>query len=402
MERTLNSIRGVAKRVIYVLPKPDFYSQYEGIGGHVTHSKGIVEGFIANDWNVTVISGQELKINMSGFQDVDCIEMQEKLSKTHPGRSFRNLIWRLKLIQRIKKSISREVKFVYVRYSMSFSIFLPVLRWAIQPLPLIVEVNSLLCHNVKISGKLWNSLFTLFDKFSLRSARVLTAVSQPLKDDILKCLGSRYTNQVVVIPNGGSESLLATIPSDHHEANGFIKLVYAGIFKDYYDIKGLVEVFSRLRETLRGVELHLYGDGPTREEVASAVSRHDGVFLHGGVSWEHVAHVLGREADVLLLPWKPHNHSILSPIKLYEYMAAGKAIVASNVGQIRDVIQDGVNGLLYDPNDLHSLESMLCKAITNDSLRQSLGSQARKNFKEKHTWKKRVESLLNELEKYDF
>ena len=86
-------------------------------------------------------------------------------------------------------------------------------------------------------------------------------------------------------------------------------------------------------------------------------------------------------ADIAVAPYhKVENEIFLgSPMKLFEYMASEVATVASNIGQISEVINDGVNGLLVPPEDPHALASALRTLIENPRLRSQLGQQARKD-----------------------
>ena len=76
----------------------------------------------------------------------------------------------------------------------------------------------------------------------------------------------------------------------------------------------------------------------------------------------------------------------LSPLKLFEYMAAGKAIVAAGGAGIERIINNGVNGLLVPAGDAQALARGIAEVIENDELRASLGHAARQQAIEKHSW----------------
>ncbi len=84
----------------------------------------------------------------------------------------------------------------------------------------------------------------------------------------------------------------------------------------------------------------------------------------------------------------------LSPMKLFEYMASGKAVVASAMGQVRDVVKDGENGLLVPPGDETALADAVNRLIEDVSLRERLGMQAREDAVRYHSW----EQYLSRLE----
>jgi glycosyltransferase involved in cell wall biosynthesis len=78
---------------------------------------------------------------------------------------------------------------------------------------------------------------------------------------------------------------------------------------------------------------------------------------------------------------------------VFEYMAAGKAIVASRVGQLSETIQDGVNGLLVPPGEPAALASALLRVIEDTTLRDRLGRQARQDAVREHSWERYVAQL---------
>ena len=84
----------------------------------------------------------------------------------------------------------------------------------------------------------------------------------------------------------------------------------------------------------------------------------------------------------------------LSPMKLFEYMASGKAVVASAMGQIVNVITDGENGLLVPAGDGQALAGAIHRLIADTDLRGRLGRQAREDAVNHHSW----EQYLSHLE----
>src|SRR5882672_581080 len=76
-----------------------------------------------------------------------------------------------------------------------------------------------------------------------------------------------------------------------------------------------------------------------------------------------------------------------SPTKLFEYMAAGRPIVASAVGQIADVLQDERSALLVPPDDPDALAAAIVRLVDDPCLRIRLGAAARQAAVERHTWR---------------
>jgi glycosyltransferase involved in cell wall biosynthesis len=82
-----------------------------------------------------------------------------------------------------------------------------------------------------------------------------------------------------------------------------------------------------------------------------------------------------------------------SPLKMYEYMSAGKAIVASRSGQIAEVIKNGYNGVLVEPGNTRNLSDTIVHLLKDDEKRSHLGFNARQQAVEKHSWDQYVNRL---------
>jgi glycosyltransferase involved in cell wall biosynthesis len=84
-----------------------------------------------------------------------------------------------------------------------------------------------------------------------------------------------------------------------------------------------------------------------------------------------------------------------SPTKLFEYMAAGKAIVASRLGQIDDVLEHGVTAWMVEPGSVDQLAEALVAVAADPKLRGELGAKARRQASEQHSWQLNARRLIN-------
>jgi glycosyltransferase involved in cell wall biosynthesis len=99
-------------------------------------------------------------------------------------------------------------------------------------------------------------------------------------------------------------------------------------------------------------------------------------------------------ADIAVVPYPPLETDLwLSPLKLFEYLAAGKAVIASAVGQLTEVVQDRHNGLLVPPGDVPAMTVALQRLMGDPALRSQLGQQARQDAVRKHSWDRYVSRL---------
>jgi glycosyltransferase involved in cell wall biosynthesis len=110
--------------------------------------------------------------------------------------------------------------------------------------------------------------------------------------------------------------------------------------------------------------------------------------LTGAVDHERVPRLLDA-CDVLASPHVPledGSEFFGSPTKLFEYMAMGKGIVASRLGQIGEVLADGETALLVEPNDARQLSEAIQRLAASSDLRARLGAAARREAVARHTW----------------
>jgi glycosyltransferase involved in cell wall biosynthesis len=83
-----------------------------------------------------------------------------------------------------------------------------------------------------------------------------------------------------------------------------------------------------------------------------------------------------------------------SPTKIFEYMAMAKGIVASNLGQLSQVLKHEKSALLVEPGSVNELASAIALLARNPALRNQLGYNARESALAEHTWRKNAERVL--------
>ncbi len=166
--------------------------------------------------------------------------------------------------------------------------------------------------------------------------------------------------------------------------------------------KGVGALVDALAQ-LDGAALALVG-GP--DDMAAALRRRwlerglpEADFLYAGqVAPEDVPLYL-RAFDVCAMPfpWTQHYAYYASPLKLFEYMAAGRPVVASDLPAWADVVQDGATALLVPPGDADALAAALARLRADPVLRDRLGASARDRALAHYTWDARARAILRQL-----
>lgn len=182
------------------------------------------------------------------------------------------------------------------------------------------------------------------------------------------------------------------MPGNHAPLIGFV-----GTLKPWHGLDVLVDAFARVREH-HGIAAHLLvvGDGPGRDSLAQACMQRGlepHVHLTGAVDPARVPALLAA-MDIAVAPYPALDDFYFSPLKIYEYMAAGLPVVASRIGHLDQVLAHGRDGWLVAPGDAAALADALATLLADAPLRRALGTAARARALAEHDWDAVVGRLL--------
>ena len=177
-------------------------------------------------------------------------------------------------------------------------------------------------------------------------------------------------------------------------------IVFAGGFFGWHDVSTLLDAFAQVLAGHPDARLLLIGDGGERQRMMDR-ARHLGlahaVQFTGRVPHGDVPSLLSA-ADIAVAPYPVLEQDLwFSPLKVFEYMATGLAIVATDMGQIHQVLRQDTSGLLVPPGDAASMAAALQRLLADAELRRRLGEQARRDAVQKHSWDQYLDTLEHEL-----
>jgi glycosyltransferase involved in cell wall biosynthesis len=208
---------------------------------------------------------------------------------------------------------------------------------------------------------------------------------------------SAWMNQVTSNPRVVSISNPVALPAPSDTLREPQVVAFTGKLCEQKGVFELLQAAVGLRRQFPKVRLELAGDGDLDEveRCVSSMGLASNVRLHGWIGRRRREELLAR-ASIFVLP----SHAEGLPVSLLEAMASGCAVVATRVGGIPDVVEDGFNGLLVPAGDSQALEAALARLLADPELVREMGRAARATIANRFTPERtvaQVEELYNDL-----
>ena len=177
-----------------------------------------------------------------------------------------------------------------------------------------------------------------------------------------------------------------------------IQVGYVGHLYKGRGIELVIELANRLRE----FDFHIVGGNDSDIEYWRSVAGASNVTFHGFVD-PSVVHRYRNSFDILLAPYQRvvavsgggNTVDYMSPLKIFEYLASGKALVCSDLPVLREVL-DETTAILVDPGDVEAREKAILR-FKSVKVRNAFGLRAQRLFLEKYTWSSRAEVIVKEF-----
>jgi glycosyltransferase involved in cell wall biosynthesis len=275
-------------------------------------------------------------------------------------------------------------------------------------IPLVLEYNA----SEDWMAKHWDPArfipwLRLCERVSVKAASLIVVVSNPLKQQLMEVGVS--AERILVNPN-------AVDPEWFHPNCGGAKLrqdlgiqaeevvaCFVGTFSYWHGVAVLEQAIRLLMNRTQRpgclLKFLLVGDGPLAPQLRNALdayARSGLVIFTGAIPHKSVRMYLDA-ADILVSPHvpMPGGRSFFgSPTKLFEYMAMGKAIAASALDQIADVLEHARTALLVKPGEPGELAEAIQRLAADAQLRIELGRNARETALTHHTWQQNARRVL--------
>jgi len=382
-------------RAVYLRSTPGPGTQ---AGGAASHIKGVVEGLESLGVEVQIISNDLI----AGLNHPD---ERFNMIPPQPGGGTRalfdihnNLVFTRGAMPLIERA---QPDFIYQRYArFSWAGVGAALR---TKRPLLLEYNG---SEVWV-GKHWDRVGSLdllerYERLNLDAAARIFVVSDVERRN-LEARGVR-PEKIVVNPNGVDVEMFRPgaggeeVRRDSRIGEDEIVAGFVGTFGPWHGVENLAAAI-KLMPSYLPVRFLLVGSGSLHAEVERQLEREVSerrVIFTGAVGHDRVPRLLDA-CDILVAPHVPladGSEFFGSPTKIFEYMAMGKGIVASRLGQIGEVLVDRETALLVEPGKVEELTAAIVELFKSETLRVSLGEKAREVAEREHTWTHNARRVL--------
>ena len=297
----------------------------------------------------------------------------------------------------LRRSIaSKKPDLIYERYALNT--FCGI--WASRRfgIPLILEVNAPLYYE---QAKLGQLVFRRFARFSERwicsNSTATIVVSHVMKDFLIR--NGVRDQKLTVIHNGIDPNKFHPNVAGNliREKYGFQqKLVvgFVGWFRKWHGLEMLLKTMNDPDVVGQGLRLLLVGDGPAFSDLYRFAKEKEMlpfVVFTGPVERDRIPeHIAAMDMAV-----QPSVTEYACPIKIIEYMAMGKCIVAPNQPNIGEILQHGINSFLFEPGNQEGLKTALINASKSTEARHRLGQEAYRTLCERqYLWSANANKAL--------
>jgi glycosyltransferase involved in cell wall biosynthesis len=294
---------------------------------------------------------------------------------------------------------SRKIDVLYARHGIN-SLCAIVLS-AIFRKPLVFEMNGLWFDeaNYYTLGKMsiTRSLAWLLDMLSCRCSDGLVAVTDGIKKSI-ETLFHVPSSRIQVIPNGANVDLFRPIGQEaarqelRFDKDDKIVCFVGSIYQvsPWPGIHDLIKSAPRVLDKVPRAKFLIIGNGPLKDRWHSMVRELDlqHAFIFAGRVPYALVPTYINASDICVTPFRRRVNVDrgLSPLKLYEYLACGKAVVGSDISGIGDLLRSTDTGIAVPPEDPEALGNAISFLLNNETARARMAGNARRIAVANFSW----------------
>jgi glycosyltransferase involved in cell wall biosynthesis len=271
-------------------------------------------------------------------------------------------------------------------------------------IPTLIHVDSIELWVKKNWGKLYfDKLLKWAEEIQWNYCDAILTVSNVVKEDLIRF--GVDEKKIFINPNGVNPEIFhpeisgQRIREKYNLDKKFV-IGFTGSFGQWHGVEVLAKAADRVIKAIPNAKILFVGDGMLRPMIENIIKEkkiEKDCIITGMVPHIEIPEYLAA-CDVLVSPTLNNadgSEFFGSPTKLFEYMAMGKPIVCSSVGQLKVVIKENYNGYLFEEKNEEELVSKLELIYRNPELAQNLAKNARKDAIEIYDWKHNAKRILN-------
>ena len=386
-----------------------FHHRTRGRGAEGVHIRGVVKGLrqLGNNVDILSLPGAEPEaeeknttteqVKQEGTKK-SSFSILSDLTKHVPEFVFEifELAFNLIAVIRLRKAVKeKNINLIYERYSL---FMFASVWWAKRNnLPIVLEINDS-CQVQRVRSLTFKKLAAKIEGWIFSNATGLVFISTRFKDVAEQAYGDIANS--VVSPNGADLDKFIIDPTAGSSLrtelgiDNKIVLGYVGAFVHWHGIDWFVDLIcERLKETPELVLL-LVGDGVAFEGIKNRVIEagvEAQVILPGKVAHHQVSTFLSA-MDLGILP---DSNDYGSPMKLFEFMAMGKGMIAPDFSPIAEVVRDNETSWLFPAGNRQACVNKVFDIVKDRAAHIQVGNNARAYIENERQWKHNAEQLLS-------
>ena len=388
--------------VLYI--RTNLWGRRSVASGAIAHTKGVVEAFVRKGKSICICSPDKFDYITENveYELVDPNDM-----KSLGWNELEEMEYNQRIISKLlSKYSNHKPSFVYQRYGLDdYSGAYVAKKLAI---PFVLEYNG---SEIWMSQHWGNPLHyeaiaKSIEKVNFDAADIIVGNAESMIDELVAEGVNR--DKISIIPNGVDETRFAPsidgtqIRNQLGYAKDDVVVTFIGTFGPWHGAEVLAQTISVVCADNPKVNYLFIGGGSSTKLVHS-LAKSSGFQNHvkmiGFVPQLEAPKYLAA-SDILVSPQIPNPDGspfFGSPTKLFEYMAMGKAIIASNLNQMGRILTHNKTALLTTPGSAEEIADCIMTLAKDEKLRRTLGINAREEVCKKYTWDLHVQKIIESL-----
>lgn len=373
--------------------------------GYVTRSLGIIRSQQAHGWQTIHVTGPRHPAAEATSEVIDGLKFYRTPGVGVKVPGLREMLEMRTMSRRLTDIVRLEKPDVIHAHSPVLNV-VPALSAARKfGLPVVYEVRAFwedaaVDHGTTREGALRYRLSRMLDTWAMRHVDCVAPICEPMRQEIIA--RGIASDHVTVVPNCVDRSLLADGTQGLGEdelrhklgLKGQVVLGFIGSFYAYEGLDLLLDAARKLREMRLNFSILLVGGGPDEARLKKLVNEFrltDVVQFAGRVGHNDVARYY-KLIDLLVFPRKRMRLTeLVTPLKPLEAMAQLKAVLASDVGGHKELIQDGKTGCLFPADNVEALAASLEQFILSPAKREHIAERGRRYVEAERTWDRLID-----------